>query len=80
MQLVTAYAVSHMLFGYVACGHGFGAWLKFAGRTDSVGKLEALHCAALYWVLEVPRNMHSAALYLLAGTILLQGHVIKQHV
>ena len=45
-----------------------------------VGQLVALHSAVLRWVLAAPRNMRSAALYLLAGNIPLQGYIVKQQI
>ena len=78
VHLVTAYATSHMLFGCMAWGHCFGVRFRLAGAISSVGKLAALHNATLCWALVVPSSMHGAALYLLAGTIPLQGHIKQQ--
>ena len=77
MQLATAYATSHMLFGCVVWGHAFGTQLRLRGASCSVGKLDVLYKHALRWALRAPHDMRDAALYLLAGTIPLHGLVIK---
>ena len=82
MQLTTAYATSHVLFGSVIWGHALRCkWSLHNGTADgSTGKLGVIYGNALWWSISTPTHTCGAALYLIAHAILLQGLISKQMV
>ena len=79
MQLITAYATSHVLFGSIIWGHALGfKWSLHDGAAGgSAGKLGVLYRNALRWSISVPAHARGAALYLIAHAIPLQGLISK---
>ena len=80
MQLATAYAILHKLFGCIIWGHHFGIQLHLHGASgirSNVGKLEALYLDSLQWALATSKITCNASLYLLAATLPLHGLNIK---
>ena len=71
-----------MLFESVIWGHALGfKWLLHDGAVvRSAGKLGVIYRNALWWSISVPVHTRSAALYLIAHAIPLQGLISKQMV
>ena len=71
MQLRTAYATSHMLFGSAIWGHALGfKWSLHNGTAGGrAGKLGVVYCNALRWSISMSTHTRGAALYLIAHAI-----------
>ena len=80
MQLTTAYATSHMLFGSIIWRHALGfKWSLHNGAAGgSTGKLGVIYRNTLRCSISMPVHIHGAALYLIAHAIPLQGFISKQ--
>ena len=67
-QLAVSFAVSRMLFGWVAWGHCVGVRMTLHGASAcSARKMQVLYRTALRWAVAAPRNMQDAALYVITS-------------